>query len=62
MIMFVKRKESRIQSNFPTIGPNLYELCNNCSSSLSAFSEILSSLITKPEDSSRMFKNLVCTV
>lgn len=29
MIIFVKKKESRIQCNFPTIGPNLYELCNN---------------------------------
>lgn len=41
MVIFVEKKESRIQCNFPTVGPNLYELCDNFAlSSLSAFSEI----------------------
>ena len=39
-------KEGR-QSNFPAIGPNLYELCSNCSS-LSAFSEVITALLFLP--------------
>ena len=58
MIIFVKKKESRIQCNFPTIGPNLYELCNNFTLLLCLLRDNVQCQMTKPGESSGMFKNL----